>query len=698
MKCKILHENKGRMRVHICTPRMTVRDADIFACYLERTEGVIYSKVYERTGNAVINYKGDRKDILAALSKFRFDDESIISLLPENSGRELNREYQCKMVSGVTAHFARKMFLPVPVRIAYTVYQSLNFIWRGVKCLAKGRLQVEVLDALSIGISVLRRDFDTASSIIFLLKVSETLEEWTHKKSLGDLARSLSLRVDKVWLVTEENDVLTPVNDIQVGSLIRVRRAGLIPLDGKVYSGEAMVNQASLTGESVPVVKRRDSTVYAGTVVEEGEIVIEVTAANGSGRYDRVVAMLEQSEKFQSQTSSNAAHLADKLVPYSLAGTAITYAFTRNVTKALAVLMVDFSCALKLTMPLAFLSAMAELNRYKITAKGGKYLEAVAAADTIVFDKTGTLTKACPTVQMVVPFNNKDADEMLRLAACLEEHYPHSMANAVVKAANDKKLQHEEMHSTVEYVVAHGIASSVDGKRVVIGSYHFVFEDEKAVIPQDELEKFQNLPRHCSHLFLACDGVLVAVICISDPLREETPDALNRLRELGLTNLVMMTGDSKKVAAVAAKQSGVDHYRCEVLPDQKAEFVNEERADGKVVIMVGDGINDAPALSAADVGIAISDGAAIAREVADITVSADDLYALCTLKQVSDLLIKRVEYNYRFIMGFNGGLIALGTLGVLTPAMSALLHNLSTLIISLKSMTNLLNDDNSKMN
>lgn len=698
MKCKILHENKGRMRVHICTPRMTVKDADILACYLERTEGVVFSKVYERTGNAVINYSGDRKDILDALSKFRFDDENLINLLPENSGRELNREYQCKMVTDVTAHFMRKMFLPVPVRIAYTVYQSLSFIWRGIKCLAKGKLQVEVLDALSIGISVLRRDFDTASSVIFLLKISETLEEWTHKKSLGDLARSLSLRVDKVWLVAEENDILTPVNDIEVGNLIRVRKAGLIPLDGKVYSGEAMVNQASLTGESVPVLKRTDSTVYAGTVVEEGEIIIEVTAANGSGRYDRVVAMLEQSEKFQSQTSNNAARLADKLVPYSLAGTAITYALTRNVNRALAILMVDFSCALKLAMPLSFLSAMAELNRHKITAKGGKYLEAVAMADTIVFDKTGTLTKACPTVQQVVTFNGKNEDEMLRLAACLEEHYPHSMANAVVKAANDRKLQHEEMHSTVEYIVAHGIASSVNDKKVVIGSYHFVFEDENTVIPSEETEKFQNLPRHCSHLFMACDGILVAVICISDPLREETPDVLNKLRDLGLSDLVMMTGDSKKVAAVAAQQAGVDHYRCEVLPDQKADFVNEERNSGKVVIMVGDGINDAPALSAADVGIAISDGAAIAREVADITVSADDLYALCTLKHISDLLMKRVESNYRFIMGFNGGLIALGTLGLITPALSALLHNLSTLIISLKSMTNLLDENDNREN
>lgn len=692
MKCKILHENKGRIRVHICTPRMTVREADILSCYLDRVEGVEYSKVYERTGNAVIKYSGSRQNILDALSKFKFEDENIVRLLPENSGRELNREFQCKMVTKVAAYFMRRMFMPVSVRIVYTVCQSLKFIWRGIKCLAKGKLQVEVLDALSIGISIIRRDFNTAGSVIFLLKVSELLEEWTHKKSVGDLARSMTLKVDRVWLVAGDKEVLTPIDRITVGDLIRVRKGGLIPLDGRVNDGEAMINQASLTGESLPVAKRSGSLVYAGTVVEEGECVIEVTEISGCGRYDRVVSMLEQSEKFQSQTANNAINLADKLVPYSLLGTAITYAVTRNITRALSILMVDFSCALKLAMPLSFLSAMAELSRYRITAKGGKYLEAIAKGNTIVFDKTGTLTKACPSVHSVVPFGENNPDEMLRLAACLEEHYPHSMANAVVKAANDKKLQHEEMHTTVEYIVAHGIASTVEGKRVIIGSYHFVFEDEGAVIPQDEMEKFQNLPGHCSHLFMAQEGVLVAVICISDPIRSEAPYVVAKLKEQGFDKLVMMTGDSKKAAAAAAQDAGVDEYKCEVLPDEKATFVAKEHAEGKVVVMIGDGINDAPALSEADVGIAISDGAAIAREVADVTIAADDLYALCTLKEVSDLLMKRVNSNYRFIMGFNGGLIALGTLGILPPAVSALLHNLSTLIISLRSMTNLLEE------
>lgn len=692
MKCVILHENKGRMRVHLCQPRMTIRQADLLACFLDRVEGVRSAKVYERTGDAVVCYNGSRQAILDALARFHYDDEDLIRLLPENSGRELNRDFQNKLVNKVAFHFFRRVFLPFPIRTAYTVIQAVPFIVRGVSCLLKGKLQVDLLDALSIGISIARQDFNTASSVMLLLKLGELLEEWTHKKSVGDLARGMALQVDRVWLVTESGDVLTPIQQIQVGDHVRIRTGGLIPLDGKVVEGDAMVNQASLTGESLPAAKRPGSLVYAGTVVEEGECVLEATEASGSSRYDRVVAMLEQSEQFQSETADRAIRLADKLVPYSLLGTVLTYALTRNSTRALSILMVDFSCALKLAMPLSFLSAMGELSRHRITAKGGKYLEALAQGDTIVFDKTGTLTRACPTVVDVVPFGGNDADEMLRLAACLEEHYPHSMASAVVKAALDKNLHHDEMHSTVEYLVAHGIASTVEDQRVIIGSYHFVFEDEECTVPEGEEARFNALPDHYSHLYLAVGGVLAAVVCVSDPLRPEVPAAMKELRRLGFSHLIMMTGDSKKAAAAAAAAAGVDEFQAEVLPGDKAAFVEAQHASGRTVIMVGDGINDAPALSNADVGIAISDGAAIAREVADITIAADDLYALCTLRQMSNALMKRVHSNYRFIMGFNGALIILGALGILAPATSALFHNLSTLAISLRSMTNLLGE------
>ena len=690
MKCQILHESRGRLRVHLCQPRMTIRQADLLDLYLNRLPCVRSARVYERTGDAVILYDGPRQEVLEALARFRETGNPLADQLPEQSGRELNQQYQNRLAGMVAFRAVRMLFFPAPLRMAYTALRAVRYLRRGLRCLLRGRLRVEVLDAVSIGVSLARGDFATAGAVMFLLRLGELLEEWTHKKSVGDLARSMSLNVDRVWQVTESGDVLVPVHQIRAGDRVRVRTGNLIPLDGRVTEGEAMVNQASLTGESVPIPKRAGSMVYAGTVLEEGECVLEAAGRTGSSRYDRIVTMIEESQKLQSATETQAARLADRLVPYSLLGTLVTYALTRNVTRAVSILMVDFSCALKLAMPLSVLSAMGEAGRHHITVKGGKFLEAVAQADTIVFDKTGTLTRACPTVVDVIPFGGRNSDEMLRLAACLEEHYPHSMANAVVRAARKKCLTHAEMHASVEYVVAHGIASQVGGDRVVIGSHHFVFEDEGSAVPAGEEARFQALPDQYSHLYLAIGGELAAVICVADPLRPEAAEVLGQLRELGAGHLVMMTGDSERTAAAIAAQLGVDAYRAEVLPEDKAAFVEAERAAGRTVVMIGDGINDAPALSAASVGIAISDGAAIAREIADITIAADDLHELILLRRLSQALMKRVDCNYRFVMGFNGSLIALGVLGVLSPAASALLHNLSTLCISLRSMTPLL--------
>ena len=690
MKCTILHESKGRIRLHINNKkRMTIKEADVLSYYLNGIENVHQATVYERTCDIVVLYNDDRNAVLAALKNYNGQDEELIKQVPENTGRELNRMYQDKLVNMILFKAARSIFLPAPIIAAYTAVKSVKYIWKGIKCLFNKKLEVEVLDAVSIGVSIARLDFSTAGSVMFLLGIGELLEEWTRKKSIDELARCMSLNVDRVWLKKDDTEVLVPVTQVRPGDLIVVHTGNLIPLDGKVVEGEASVNQASLTGESIAVMKSNGAYVYAGTVVEEGECVICVESQQGSSRYDNIVSMIENSEKLKSATESRAINLADKLVPYSLGGTALTYLITRNATKALSILMVDFSCALKLSMPLAVLSAMRECGTYKITVKGGKYLEAVAKADTIVFDKTGTLTYASPTVAEVIPFGGMDRDEVLKVAACLEEHYPHSMANAVVKEAAKEHINHEEMHSQVEYVVAHGISSIIEGKKTIIGSRHFVFEDEHATVPEGEEYKFENLPEQYSHLYLAIGGVLAGVVCISDPLREEAAAVLTSLKKLGIKKTVMMTGDNERTAAAIAKQVGVDMYYAEVLPEDKANFVESEKAEGRTVIMIGDGINDSPALSAADVGIAISDGAAIAREIADITVGADNLFELVMLKMIANGLQKRINSNYRFVIGFNSMLIALGVAGILPPATSALLHNVSTLGISVKSMTNL---------
>ena len=691
MKWKILHESKGRMRLHLNQPRMSLAEADQLQDYLAALPGVRTAAVYERTCDVVVVYTENRASLVKGLAAFRFDVEALAEV-SANSPRAVNREYQEKLVNMTIFHFARKLFLPMPLCIAYTAVRSLPYLWRGLTCLLHRKLEVEVLDALSIGVSMLRGDFSTAGSVMFLLRLGELLEEWTRKKSLSDLARCMSLNVDRVWQQTAEGEVLVPISQVRPGDAVVVHTGSVIPLDGRVLEGEASVNQASLTGEAEPVRKSTGAVVYAGTVVEEGQLVMTVEQQAGNGRYDQIVQMIEASEKLKSSSETRAAALADKLVPYSLLGTAVTYALTRNTTRAISILMVDFSCALKLSMPLAVLSAMRECGSYHITVKGGKYLEALAKADTIVFDKTGTLTHATPTVVDVVPFGGRNADDVLRIAACLEEHYPHSMANAVVQAAAQKGINHEEMHSEVQYVVAHGIASSVAGEKVVIGSQHFVFEDEGCYIPTSESDKFDALPPEYSHLYLAIGGELAGVICIADPLREEAADVLKALRSLGIRKAVMMTGDNDRTASVIAKQVGVDAYYAEVLPEDKARFVEQEKAAGHTVIMLGDGINDSPALSAADVGIAISDGAAIAREIADVTVAADSLNELVILKCIANGLQKRTHDNYRFIMGFNSTLIVLGAMGILQPATSALLHNASTLAISLKSMTNLLDE------
>ena len=687
MRATIEHESRGRMRLRLRQKKMTLRQADLLEAWLKGQPWARDAVVHERTCCVILTYGGDRETVLSAIGSFTWAGAEETVTLPSHSTRALNREFQEKLVGKVLMKGVSTLFFPTPLRIARVVWHMIPFLSKGLRCLGRRRIKVELLDALSIGISAFRRDFGTAGTVMFLLEIGELLEDWTRKKSVADLAESLSLHVDRVWLKTPAGDVLTPIGQIRPGDQVVVRAGGVIPLDGVVAQGEATINQASLTGESVPVAKRPGSAVYAGTVVEEGECILDVKQASGQGRYDQIVEMIQRSEQMKSATEAKASNLADTLVPFTFAGSLLSFAFTRNVTRALSVLMVDFSCALKLAMPLAVLSAMREAGREHITVKGGKFLEAVAKADTIVFDKTGTLTHACPRVAEVVPFNGKDEAEMLRLAACLEEHFPHSMANAVVEEARRRGLRHEERHATVEYLVAHGIASSVDGEQVRIGSAHFIFEDEQCVIPEDEQAKFDALSPAFSQLYLAIDGVLSAVICISDPLREEAKDVLSALRNLGVKNAVMLTGDSPRTAAAIAEQLGVDDFRAGVLPSDKADYVAALRREGHTVLMVGDGINDSPALSEADAGIAISDGAAIAREIADITIAADSLWELVRLRQLSMALLHRIQNNYRFVIGFNGALIGLGVAGVLPPATSAMLHNLSTLAVSLHSMS-----------
>ena len=690
MKCKIIHESGGRMRVHLNCVRMSLRQADVLEFYLKNVSGVTAVAVYDRTQDAVIRYGGSRAAVVQALARFSFDRAEAMDLVPEHTSRALNREFEDKLAMTVCCRVISKLFLPVPVTSAIALVRSVKYIKEGLRALLRGKLTVAVLDATAVTTSVIRGDFGTAGSVMFMLRLGEILEEWTHKKSVADLAGAMSLQVENVWLQTGDTEVLVPIGQVKVGDRIVVRTGNLIPLDGKVVSGEAMVNQSSMTGESLPIPKSVGSLVYAGTVAEEGECIIQVDKETGGGRYDRIVRMIEDSEKLKSTVEAQASHLADKLVPYTLGGTALTYLLTRNVTKTLAVLMVDFSCALKLAMPIAVLSAMRESAAFHISVKGGRFLEAMAAADTIVFDKTGTLTYATPKVAAVVPFGGHEEQEMLRLAACLEEHYPHSIANAVVEEAQKRGLSHEEYHSQVQYIVAHGISSMVDEHKVIIGSAHFVFEDEHCTIPAGEEEKFQSLDPAYSQLYLCIAGQLAAVICISDPLRAEAPAAIRALHECGIKNVVMMTGDNRRTAESVAQTVGVDQVYAEVLPEDKAEFIRKARAQGHVVIMVGDGVNDSPALSEADVGIAISTGAAIAREIADITVASEDLRALVTLRALSCQLMRRIHRNYRFIIGFNCALIVLGVAGILPPTTSALLHNMSTLGISLKSMTNLL--------
>lgn len=690
MRFCIKHEMKGRLRIHIIQNRMTYAEADTLSWYLEEQENVTEVKVYERTADAVICYKGEREEILTVLKQFSYEKAEVPETVLSSSGRQLNEEYKERLITKTVLHYGSKLFLPMPVRAVITSVKSVKYIWKGIRCLAHGRLEVPVLDATAISVSVFRKDFATAGSVMFLLGIGEIIEEWTHKKSVGDLARSMSLNVKKVWLKREDHEILVKSSEVQPGDEIIVHMGNVIPFDGEVSDGEGMVNQASLTGEAMPVRRVSGQSVYAGTVLEEGELQIRVKAVTGSTRYEKIVSMIEDSEKLKSSVEGKAEHLADRLVPYTLLGTGAAWLLTRNVTRTLSVLMVDFSCALKLAMPITVLSAIREAGENHITVKGGKFLEAVADADTIVFDKTGTLTKATPTVKDVVVFGEYPKEEALRIAACLEEHFPHSMAKAVVDAAKERNLSHEEMHSKVEYIVAHGISSYINDKKVVIGSSHFVFEDEECTIDPQYQDRYDTLPPEYSHLYLAIEHKLAAVICIEDPLREEAAEMVKSLKAAGITKVVMMTGDSERTAAAIAKRVGVDEYYAEVLPEDKANFVEKEKSEGRKVIMIGDGINDSPALSAADAGIAISDGAEIAREIADITIAADDLREVVTLKLLSNLMLKRIHRNYRSIVGINSGLIVLGVTGMIQPTMSALLHNTSTLLISLRSMRNLL--------
>ncbi|MBQ8821281.1 MAG: heavy metal translocating P-type ATPase [Lachnospiraceae bacterium] len=690
MKFRIEHEIKGRMRVHLSQKQMSFKEADILEYYLLQQGFITAVKIYERTCDVAVSYCGSREQVIAALKQFSYESITVPDHVWQNSGREVSREYWDKLVQKVVFRMARKCFLPMPVRQVIILYKSARYILKGVSSLCKGKIEVSVLDATAIAVSMVRGDFKTASSVMFLLGIGELLEEWTHKKSVDDLARSMSLNISKVWMLVEEKEVLVDVEKIQPEDVVVIHMGNVIPFDGVVIRGAGAVNQASITGEGLAVSKEAGGYVYAGTVLEEGELQVQVKETSGSNKYEKIVSMIEESERLKSSMEGNAAHLADKLVPYTLLGTGLVYLFTRNVTRALSVLMVDFSCALKLAMPISVLSAIREASTYKITVKGGKFLELVQEAETIVFDKTGTLTNATPTVAKVIPFVEEHPHELLRIAACLEEHFPHSMARAVVNAAQELGLAHEEKHSKVEYIVAHGISSMVDGKKVVIGSYHFIFEDEKCFVPEGMEEQFESLPEEYSHLYLAVEGKLAAVICIEDPLREEAADAVKALKEAGFTKIVMMTGDSEKTARSVAERVGVDEYYAEVLPEEKAEFVEREKALGKKVIMVGDGINDSPALSAADVGIAINDGAQIAREIADITIDAGSLRELVTLKHISNGLAVRVKRNYRSIVGINSALILLGVGGMIQPTTSALIHNTSTLAISMSSMKDLL--------
>ena len=690
MRFVIKHEIRGRIRVHVLQKRMTYEQADTLYYYLNRKQNVTSVKVYERSQDVTVSYVGNREEIIRLLKQFSYETTEVPDAFLQNSGRQLNDMYWEKLVNKVVLRGANKLFLPYTLRAGITIIKSIRYIWQGIQTLMKGKIEVPVLDATAIGVSIFRSDFNTAGSVMFLLGIGELLEEWTHKKSVGDLARSMSLNIDKVWVDCDGQEVWIPSSEVKKGDRVIVHMGNMIPFDGVVEHGEAMVNQASMTGESAPVHKKTDSYVYAGTVVEEGGITLRVEAVGGSSRFEKIVQMIEESEKLKSSLESKASHLADRLVPYTLAGTGLVWLFTRNVTKALSILMVDFSCALKLAMPISVLSAIREASLYQITVKGGKYLEAVAEADTIVFDKTGTLTKTQPTVKQIVSFNGFEEDELLRIAACMEEHFPHSIAKAVVDAAQERHLVHDEMHSQVEYIVAHGISTTITAKKAIIGSYHFVFEDENCIIPEGKKELFNNLPPECTHLYLAIEGVLAAVICIEDPLREEAEAVISSLKKVGIKKVVMMTGDSERTAKVIAQKVGVDEYYSEVLPEDKARYVEKEKEMGRKVIMIGDGVNDSPALSAADVGIAISDGAEIAREIADITMGADNLYEIVTLKAISNALMKRIHKNYRFIVGFNTGLIALGVGGILQPATSALLHNTSTLLIGLESMKNLI--------
>lgn len=692
MKFVIKHEIRGRIRVHLIGKAMSFAQADTLQYQFEQMKDVTAVKVQERTMDVTICYIGSRKHIITALGQFSYDKVEVPEVYLKNSGREMNRFYWDKLVDQTVVHFVNKIFLPAPLRAGIATVRSVKYIVQGVKTLAKRKIEVPVLDATAISVSLIRGDYKTAGAVMFLLSMGEILEEWTHKKSVGDLARSLSLNIDKVWLVTDDTEVQVSAAQIKEGDRIRVHMGAVIPFDGVVMEGEALVNQASLTGESLPVRKAAESPVYAGTVVEEGEITLLVKESTGSSKYEKIMTMIEDSEKLKSSLEGKAEHLADRLVPYTFLGTGLTLALTRNTVKALSVLMVDFSCALKLAMPLSVLSAIRESSAHDITVKGGKFLEAVAEADTIVFDKTGTLTKAQPTVVEVIPFDDRSPDELLCIAACLEEHFPHSMATAVVVEAMKRGLVHEELHTKVEYIVAHGISSTINDKKIIIGSHHFVFEDEGAVVPEDKKEQFEQLPEQYSHLYMAMDGKLVAVICIEDPLRVETAEVIRELKHLGIHKVVMMTGDSDRIAANIAQKAGVDAYYSEVLPEDKANFVEQEKKAGHKVIMVGDGINDSPALSAADVGIAISEGAEIAREIADVTIAADDLREIITLKKISNALMKRIDRNYKVIVGFNTALILFGVGGVLQPTMSALLHNTSTILISLKSMENLLEE------
>ena len=689
MKFIVKHEINGRLRIHVVQKRMTYTEADTLSWFLSNQKNVTDVKVYERTADAVICYVGDKEEVLNLLKQFSYENAILPEHVAAGSGRELNAVYQEKLVMKTVLHYGSKLFLPMPVRAVITSVKSVKYIWHGIRCLMHGKIEVPVLDATAISVSVFRRDYATAGSVMFLLGIGEIIEEWTHKKSVGDLARSMSLNVNKVWLKRNEQEILVKSSDIEPGDHVVIRMGNVIPFDGEVVVGEGMINQASLTGESLPVRRSKGQSVFAGTVLEEGEIEVLVKAVSGSTRFEKIVTMIEDSEKLKSSVEGKAEHLADRLVPYTLLGTGAVWLLTRNITKTLSVLMVDFSCALKLAMPITVLSAIREAGENNITVKGGKFLEAVADADTIVFDKTGTLTKAAPTVKYVYSFNGDSEDELLRMAACMEEHFPHSMAKAVVDAAAKKHLSHEEMHTKVEYIVAHGISTTINNKKTIIGSYHFVFEDEGCTVPEGRQEMFDKLPEEYSHLYLAIEDKLAAVICIEDPVRPEAKEVISSLKALGISKIVMMTGDSERTAKAIAGKVGVDEYYSEVLPEDKASFVENEKAAGRKVIMIGDGINDSPALSAADVGIAISDGAQIAREIADITVSADDLGQIVYLKDLSNNLIKKINRNYRTIVSFNSGLIALGVLGVIQPTTSALLHNTSTLFISMNSMKNI---------